>query len=60
VLQVRAPAAIKVCSGWLPVCSSTVKLCPCLSKLLAMPWPIMPMPIMPIVVMGCSWRFLNI
>ena len=52
VWQVRAPAASRSVRGWLPECSSTVRLCPCLSKLLAMPWPIMPMPIMPIVFMG--------
>ena len=51
VVQVRAPAASRASSGWLPGCSSTVRLCPCLSKLLAMPWPIMPMPIMPMWVM---------
>jgi nucleotide-binding universal stress UspA family protein len=37
VLPGRAPAAIRASSGWLPGCSSTVRLCPCWSKLLAMP-----------------------
>ena len=44
------PAALSWSSGWLPGCSSTTSSWPCLTRLLAMPCPIMPRPTMPIFI----------
>ena len=53
--QLVAPAAFNASRGWFPGCSSTVSSWPCLTRLLAMPWPMRPIPTMPtFAIFHCS------